>query len=318
VIKRFPAGAALAIASASAFAATAPYPDKPIRLLTAEIGGGSDFAARLIGQAVAANVGQQVVVDNRVGGVILGDIAAKATPDGYNILLYSGTLWLLPLMRDKVPYDAFRDFAPITLMGASPMVLVVHPTVPVNTVKELIALAKAKPGGLNCATGPIGATPYLAAELFKSMAGVDMATVAYKGVGAAVTDLIGGRVQVMFPNTGAAMPHVKSGRLKGIAVTSAHPSSLVPGMPTVAASGVPAYEAVALYGIFAPAKTPPAIVRRLTREFVAVLGTADIKDKLLGAGIEVIGGTPEQLTATMKSEVARMGRILKGAGVQKD
>ena len=308
--------AAFVIFAPATFAATGPYPNKPIRMFTAEIGGGSDFAARLIGQALAGRIGQQVVVDNRVGGVILGDIAAKASPDGYNLLLYSGTLWLLPLMRDSVPYDAFKDFAPITLMGASPMVLVVHSTVPIRTVKELIAMANAKPGELNCATGPMGATPHLAAVLFNGMANTHMVLVPYKGVGAAVTDLMGGRVQLMFPNAGAATPHMKSGRLRGIAVTSAQPSALVPGLPTVAASGVPGYQAVALYGIFAPQGTPAPILKRVNQELVAVLHMPDTKEKLLAAGIEANGSTPEALTSTMKAEVGRMAKALKSAGVR--
>ena len=175
------------------------WPTKPLRMLTAELGGGSDLSARLIAQGLSGNLGQQVIVDNRVGGVIIADIAAKSAPDGYTLFTYSSTLWLIPFMRKETPYDPVRDFAPVTLVGSSPMVLVTHPSVPANSMKELIALAKAKPGELNFASGPSGAIPHLAGELFKAMAGIDIVHVGYKGVGLAVTDVIGGRIQMMFP-----------------------------------------------------------------------------------------------------------------------
>ncbi len=246
-------------------------------MLTAELGGGSDLAARLISQGLSETIGQQVIVDNRVGGIIIADIAAKASPDGYTLFTYSSTLWLIPFMRTRTPYDPVRDFAPITLVGSSPMILVTHPAVPVTTVKELIALAKAKPGELNYASGPAGAIPHLAGELFKAMASVDIVHVPYKGVGIAVTDVIGGRVQLMFPNASAALPHAKSGRLRALAVSSAQSSALAPGLPTLASSGLPGYECVAMYAVFVPAKTPAPIVRRLNQEIVRVLNRPDIK-----------------------------------------
>lgn len=239
------------------------FPTKPLRMLTAEPGGGSDLIARVIAQGLSASLGQQVVVDNRVGGVLIAELAAKAAPDGYTLLTYSSTIWLIPLMRAHTPYDPLRDYASITLVGNSPMVLVTHPSVAANSVKELIALAKAKPGELNFASGPSGAIPHLSAELFKFMAGIDIVHVPYKGVGAAVTDLIGGRTQMMMPNASAALPHIKSNRLRGLAVSSAQPSALAPGLPTMAQAGLPGYESVAIYAVFAPAKTPAAIVRRL-------------------------------------------------------
>ena len=211
------------------WAQTQTYPTRALRMLSAGAGGGSDIAARLIAQGLSESLGQPVVVDTRVGGIIIADIAAKAAPDGYTLLTYSSTLWLIPLMRAGTTYDPLRDFAPITLVGSSPMILVTHPSVPATSVKELIALAKAQPGALNYATGPSGAVPHLAGELFKAMAGISVVQIAYKSVGAAVTDVAGGRIQMMFPNAAAALPHVKTGRLRALAaprgrIAAAHPA----------------------------------------------------------------------------------------------
>ena len=294
------------------------YPTRPIRLLTAGAGGGSDIAARVIAQGLSAKLGQPVVVDTRVGGVIIAEIAARAQPDGYTLLVYSGTLWLVPLMQEKPTYDTLRDFSPITLVGSSPMVLVVHPAVPAKSVTELIALAKAKPGELNCATGPRGATPHLAAELFKSMAGIAVLQVAYRSVGAAVTDLLGGRIQMMFPNAGAVMAHIKAGRLRGLGVGSAHPSPLAPGLPAIAESGLPGYEGVALFGMFGPAGVPPALIRRLNAGTVQVLQSPEVREKLFNASMEVIGGTPATLLAQIQSDTAKLGKVIKAANIRID
>ncbi len=300
----------------TAFAAdTQSFPTKPLRMLTAELGGGSDLSARLIAQGLSGNLGQQVVVDNRVGGVIIADVAAKSAPDGYTLFTYSSTLWLIPFMRKQTPYDPVKDFAPVTLVGSSPMVLVTHPSVQVNSMKELIALAKAKPGELNFASGPSGAIPHLAGELFKAMAGIDIVRVGYKGVGLAVIDLMGGRVQMMFPNASAALPQIKTGRLRGLAVSSAKPSALAPGLPTVAESGLPGYECVAMYAVFLPAKTPPALVARLNKEIVQVLTRPDIKEKFLLGSTEIVASSPQGLADTMKSEMARMGKVIKAANI---
>lgn len=318
MMKRFAAGvSAIALTVFGAGVACGQnFPAKPIRMITAELGGGSDFAARLVAQGLSAAIGQQVIVDNRVGGVIIADIAAKASPDGYTLLLYSGTLWVVPFMRDKPPYDPVKDFSPITLVGSSPTVVVVHPSVPVTSVKELIALAKAKPGELNFSSGPLGATPHLAGELFKFMAGVDIVNIAYRGVGLAVNDLMSGRVQVMFPNAGAVMQHVKAGRLRALAVGSAQPSALVPGLITVAAAGLPGYEAVATYAIFAPAKTPAPLIKRLNQEIVQVLNRPDIKQRFFVASTEIVGSSPEGLAATMKAEMATLGKVIRNAGIR--
>jgi tripartite-type tricarboxylate transporter receptor subunit TctC len=196
------------------------------------------------------------------------------------------------------------------------MVVVVHPSVPAKSLKELIALAKAKPRELNSATGPLGATPHLASELLKHMSGIEIVHVAYRGVGAAVNDLIAGRVQMMLPNAGAVLQHVKTGKLRALAVGSAKPSAFFPDVPTVAAAGLPGYEAVASYGVFAPARIPAALVDRLNREIVGLLHTADIKEKFFNTTTDVIGSTPAELTAHMKAEVARLGKVIKAADIR--
>ena len=296
------------------------YPTKPIRLVTAEAGGGNDFAARLIVQGLAGSLGQQMVVDNRggAGGQIAVEIVARAQPDGYTLLLYANNIWLIPLVRSKVPYDPVRDFAPITWAARSPNTVVVHPSLPVKSVEDLIALAKARPGELNYGSGGTGATTHLAVELFKSMTGVNIVRVPFKGNAPALNALIGGQIQLMFATAGSVAPHLKSGRLRALAITSAQPSPLAPGLPTVAAAGLPGYESISIYGVFAPARTSPAIVKRLNEEIVRVLARADVKEKFLASGVESVGSSPELLAATMKSEIARMGKVIRDAGIRED
>ena len=292
------------------------YPSKPIRVITASAGSGVDFGARLIAQALTEPLGQQLVVENR-SGTIPGEIVSKAAPDGYTILIAGTTIWIEPLLREKTPYDPARDFSPITLAARTPSVLVVHPSLPIRSVKELIALAKSRPGQLNSASGPAGGSPHLAAELFKAMAGVNIVHVAYKAVAQALTGLIGGEVQLAFPTAGAALPHMKSGRLRGLAVTSLQPTALIPGLPAVAAT-VPGYVSESLTVAFAPAKTPAAIVNRLNQEIVRQLNQPDVKEKFLAAGSEVVGSTPDHLATTMSSEISRMGKVIKDAGIHAD
>jgi tripartite-type tricarboxylate transporter receptor subunit TctC len=289
------------------------YPVRPVRVVTTEPGSGLDLSARVIAQGISAPLGQQVIVDNRPVNSI--EIVAKAPADGYTLLAYGSPIWIMPMLRD-VTYDAVNDFSPITWAVTSPNVLVVHPGVAANTVKELIALAKARPGVLNYGSSTTGGTPHLAAELFKSMAGVDIVRVPYKGVAAAVVDLIGGQVQIMFPVVSTAMPHVKAGKLKALAVTSAQPSALVPGMTTVAAAGLPGYELVAMFGMFAPAKTPATIINRLNQEMVRVLGMGSVNEQLLNAGFEVVASSPQQFAATIKADMARMSKVIRAAGIQ--
>jgi tripartite-type tricarboxylate transporter receptor subunit TctC len=284
-------------------------------MLTGEAGGPADVAARLLGPGASANLGQNLVVDNRPW-IIAVQTAAKAPPDGYTLLIYASIIWIAPLMRDDLPWDPLRDFAPITLVGSSPNVLVVHPSLPVKSVAGLIALAKARPGELNCATGPGGSTTHLAAESFAAATGVKFLRVPYKGNVPALAALAGGDVQLMFASTTSAMPYVRSGRLRALAVTSARRSALAPGLPPIAAAGLPGFDVAAIMGIFAPVKTPATVIERLNRDIVQSLNRPEVKEKFMATGIEVVGSSPEQLSATMKSEMARFGRIIKAGGIQ--
>ncbi len=290
------------------------YPNKPIRIVASAAGGSGDFAVRLIAQGLSGALSQQVVVDNR-GGVIPGEIVSKAPPDGYTLLIDAASFWIGPLLQET-PYDPVKDFAPVTLTDSAPNVLVVNPSLPVKSVKELIALAKARPGELNYGSSSTGSTPHLAAELFNMMAGVKIVRVPFKGSGPAVISLLGGQVQLMFATAGSVAPHVKSGRLRALAVASLQPSALAPGLPTIAASGVPGYEAVAFEGMFAPAKTPVAIIDRLNQEIVRVLNRAEVKERFFNAGVETVGSTPEEFAAAIKSNVAKWGKLIKDAGIR--
>ncbi len=293
------------------------YPTRPIRIVTSLAGGGNDLAARFIAQGMVAggSLGQNVIVENRATNVI-GEVVARASPDGYTLILGGGALWLAPFLRDNLRYDPIKDFTPISLAVSTPNVLVVHPSLPTNSVKEFIALAKAKPGVLNYAISGVGTINHLAAELFRSMAGVDIVRVGYSGSGAAVVDLVGGRVQCMFASASSVAVHIKSDRLRALAVTSAQPSIALPGVPTIASSGLPGYEAVSMFGLFAPTKTPDTSITRLNQEIERALNRPDTKEKLLNLGMEPVGGTPAQLATAVKSEMARMGKVIKDAGIR--
>ena len=295
------------------------YPTRTIRIITGTAGGITDLMSRLIAQGVAASVGQSVIVDNRGGGgIIAGPLLEKSAPDGYTIILYSSTIWLTPLMRDNPPYDALRDFAPITMAAESPNVLVLHPSVPAKSVKELIALAKSRPGVLNYASTGGGAGPHLGAELFKSLAHVDIQRINYKGTAPALTDLLSGQVQMMFCPPVAAMPQVKVGKLRLLGVSSAQRSALVPDVPTIAAGGLPGYEVVSKYGMFAPAKTSTVLVTRLNQEIVRVLKQSDMASKLLDAGAEAIANSPQEALAMMQAELIKIGKVIKEAGIREE
>ena len=290
------------------------YPGKPVRIVTSAAGGTPDFVARLIAQAISGPLGQQVIVDNRSSGIIPAEIVARASPDGYTLLVTSNVLWIVTLMQ-KTSFDPVKDFSPIALTSMAPAVLVVHPSVPARSVRQLIALAKARPGELNYSSSTTGTASHLAGELFKAMAGVNIVRIAYKGAGLAINDLISGQVQLTFITATSVMPHVKAGRLRALAITSARPFALFPELPTVAASGLPGYEATSTYCALAPARTPETIVHRLNQEIERFLRTAEAKEKFFSSGSEVVGGSPEQLADAMKSEMARMGKIIKAAGI---
>jgi tripartite-type tricarboxylate transporter receptor subunit TctC len=290
------------------------YPNRPIRFVTAASGGGNDLAARLIAQGLTERLGQQVIVDNRGGSHIPQSTVSKAAPDGYTILSQNNTVWIAPLL-ERTAYDHFRELAPITLTARAPNILVVHPLLPVNSVKELIAAAKAAPGEINHASGVVGSSNYVAAELFKAMAGVNLVRIGYRGTGPALIDVMSGEVKIMFATATSSLPHVKSGRLKALAVSSAEPSALAPGLPTIAASDVPGYAAEAIYGVWAPAKTPASILSRLNQEIVKVLTTPQTRDRFFGSGAEVVASTPQAFAAEIGAETARLDKVFRSAGI---
>ena len=307
----------LAIATASIGSVSGQeFPGKPIRIVVGGAGSSADFVARLVAQGLSANLGQPAVVDNRPSGIIPGETVSKAPPDGYTLLSAAGTQWIGPLLQ-KTPYDPIADFSTITLAGRAPNILVVHPSLPVKSVRELIALAKARPRALNFATSGTGSTTHLAGELFNALAGVSITRINYKGAGAIINDLVGGQVDMMFGTSGSVIPHIRSGRLKALAVTSAEPFALLPGLPTVAAT-VPKYESVGMVGFFAPARTPDLVINRLNQEILRVLNQADIKEKLLSVGIEPVGSSPKEFRSALRSEMTRLGKVIKDAGIRAD
>ena len=292
------------------------YPAKPLRMIASGVGGAGDFTARVVAGGLTARLGQQVIVDNRPGGLAPGEIVAKAQPDGHTLMLVGIVIWLSPFMRDTMPFDPLRDFAPVTLAATVPNVLVVHPALPIKSVQELIALAKEKPGVLNYATSGSGNSNHIAGELFKAMAGVNLVQVNYRGAAPALNDVVSSRVQVMFATATAAAPFVSAGRLRALAVTAARPSLLAPGLPTVAASGLPGYASESTLGLFAPAATPPAIIARLNAETVAFLRAGDTRERLLKSGIEAVTSTPEEFAALIRADMARTGKIIRAAGIR--
>ena len=289
------------------------YPSKPVRIIASTAGGSSDFTARLISPGLTERLGQQVIVDNR--GNIGGEILARLPPDGYNLLIDGASLWIGPLVQ-KTPYDPMMDFAPVTIAVRSPNVIVVHPSLPVKTVKELVALAKARPGDLNYGSGGIGGASHLPAELFKIQAGVNIINVNYKGTGPAISALMAGEVHVMFANAAIASAHMRSGKVRPIAVASQQSSPVFPDLPSLASSGLPGFEAGVVQGIVAPAKTPAALISRLNQDIVRTLHRAEVKDRHFTAGVETVASTPDELSATMKSDMARWGKVIKDANIR--
>ena len=290
------------------------FPNRVIRMITTEAGGASDIASRFMTQALANNLGQPAIVENR--GIIGVEIVQQAVPDGHVLLHYTSPLWIIPLFRRNTPWEPLRDFAPIALTVNSPNLLAVHPSLPVTTVAQLVALAKARPGELNYASSSSGSGNHLAAELFKSMTGAKIERIAFKGAGAAINAVIGGQIHVMFPTAGSVTQHIKQGRLRALAVTSFEPSAIVPGLPTMAEAGVHGYESQSRTALFAPAKTPPAVIARIHAEVARALNQPEVKERLFAAGLEVIASTPQEATAVIKTEMARMGRLIDEAGLR--
>lgn len=289
------------------------YPSRPIRIVTSPAGGGNDFPARLIARALSGPLNQQLIVDNRPT-ILIADLVAKAPADGYTLLVSGSAHWMGPLV-DKTNYDPIRDFAPITLIDRAPSILVVHPSMPLKSVKQLITLAKSRPAELNFAVAAPGSSAFLSAILFNHMAGVNVTRIPYKGTGQALTSVMGGETHAFFGSAGAVADSVKSGRLRALAVGSAQPSALAPGVPTLSASGVPGFVSETLHALFAPAKTPPTVVAQLNQEVARYLQSAEAKNIFLKHGIEPVPSTPDELTTTMKSEMARLGPVLKSAGI---
>jgi tripartite-type tricarboxylate transporter receptor subunit TctC len=300
-------------------AQTAAYPTRPVRFIVpSAAGGGTDIIARAISLKLAESLGQQFVVDNRPGaGQMIGiELAAKAPPDGHTILMAASTLAINPVMYKKVSYDPLRDFAPVTQAASLPNVLVVHPSLPVNSVAELIAYAKQRPGQLNFASAGIGTSPQMSIELLKSMAGIDMVHIPYKGTAPGVVDLLAGQVLVMAPNLLTALPHIKSGKLRALAVTSAKRTQALPEVPTVAESGLAGYDSTQWYGVLAPAGTPREIVTRLHDAIVRALRDAEVGKRLAADGAEPVGSSPEEFAAFIKSESEKWAKVATAAGIK--
>lgn len=299
-------------------AADVTYPAKSTRLLVGFVpGGGSDLVARILAKKLAEAWGQPFIVDNRAGagGIVAAEITAKANPDGYTLLMTSSSLTIQPSAVDKLPYDTLRDFAPVTLAVSAPYLLVVHPALEAKSVKELIELAKSRPGKINSATAGSGSSVHLSAVLFNSMAGVDIVLVPYKGV-AGVTDLIAGQVQMTFQGLPVLMPHVKAGRLRPLAVTSSSRTPLYPEIPTIAEAGVAGYDVTAWYGVIGPARMPQSIIDKLHAGISSALQAADVRQTLSGLGLSAVGSTPRQFAETIRVETEKWKQVTKRAGLQ--
>ena len=307
--------AAMSVFGAGAVCAQ-DYPAKVIRIVTSPPGGSNDFVSRLLVKGLSDRAGWQLVVDNRPT-VLAPEVVMRTAPDGYTLLVTGGT-FVTGYLIDKLPYEPLRDFAPITLTHRQPNILVVHPSLPVKSVKELIALAKAKPGELNYSSSGVGSSNHMAAELFKFMTGVRIVRINYKGVGPAVSALLSGEVQLMYANLASISHYLQSGRLRPLAITSAEPSPLYPDLPTMAASGLPGFEAVVMTGVYAPLGTSATIVNRLNQEIVRAINLPDIKEKFSNTGIETIGSSPQELTAAMQAEIARTASLLKAGGLRNE
>ena len=306
------------LAAGPAAAQPAAYPSKPIRIVVPYPPGGfNDTLARTVGARLQTVWGQPVTVDNKPGGgtVIGTDAVAKSAPDGYTLFIMPFAFAVNPSIFRKLPYDPAKDFAPITLAATTPNLLVIGPEIKVNSVAELLALARSKPGGLSYASTGTGSSNHLSMEKFKQMAGVDITHIPYKGSAPAVTDLIGGQVGLMFDNVPNVIQHIKAGKLKALAVTSAKRSPHVPDLPTVAEAGVPGFEVSVWFGIAAPGGTPAAIIDKLHAEIVRTLNLPEVRDKFFAQGVDVVGSTPAQFAVHLKEQMAMWAKVVKDAGV---
>jgi len=309
------------VASCAAFSQPS-YPNRPVRILVPfPAGAGVDIVARMLGQPLTDVWGQAAVVDNRpgAGGTIACELAAKAAPDGYTLLLGNvSTFAMAPSLYKKVNYDPVKSFAPITLIDTSSNVLVAHPSVPATTTQALIALAKAKPGQINYASAGSGTSPHLSAELFKTMAGVDLVHVPYKGSPQALTDLLGGQTQLMFASLVSALPHIRQQRLRALGVTSSKRAAALPEVPTISESGLRGYDVSVWMGIVAPAGTPPTLIAQLNRQIAAILQLPDIRERLAVQGLEAISNSPAEFGSYIASEVRKWAGVIRDARVTAD
>jgi tripartite-type tricarboxylate transporter receptor subunit TctC len=308
----------LALAAAAAGAAAQQYPSKPVRFVVPFVAGGpTDIQGRMLGEKLAQRLGQQFIIDNRGGanGNIGMEIVAKAPPDGYTLVIATVGTWAVNPSLYKLAFDVTKDFAPIILVSTSPAVLVVHPSVPANNVKELVALAKSKPGKLNYGSSGVGGLGHISGELFCLMSGTKMVHIPYKSSAPSLTDLIAGQIEVLFNNAISTVPHIKSGKARALAVTSAKRMPALPDLPTIDEAGIKGYDNSSWSAVGATAGTPKAIITRLNSELAAILKTPDIQEKSAAVGADVIGGTPEQFAAYLKSEIAKFARVVKEAKI---
>ena len=318
-MRSFSLGGLLALACAAQHAHAQDYPQKPVRFIVGfSPGGGSDILARLLSEKLAESWGRPFVVDNRsgAGGTIALTLAASAAPDGYTLLMISGSQITNAVLMTKLPLDVLKAYTPVTQATSQPYLLVVHPSLPVRSVKELIAFARSKPGTLNYASSGTGSFAHLGMELFNNMTGTDMTHIPFKGSGAALIDLLGGQVQLALTSAISGMPHLKSGKLRGLAVTTLKRSPVIPELPTVSESGVPGYSVDGWYAVVVPAHTPASIVSKLNRELVRLLDTQAVMDALARDGAVPAGGTPAELSQTMRAELEKWSRVVKNAGLK--
>jgi len=314
-------GCVALLLAASAVAHAQGYPSRPVRLIVpTSPGGGTDISARMIAPKLAEYLGQQIVVDNRPGAsTMIGvELVARAAPDGYTLLMGISSLAIAPYIQTKVPYDAVKDFAPVSQVVVLSNLMVSHPSLPARAVKELVAFARTRPGQINFAAGSVGSNPHLAMELFLSMTGLKMVHVPYKGQGPALIDLMAGHVSLSMANMLSALPHVKNGRLRAIGVTGAKRASVAPGIPTIAEAGVPGYEVVQWFGVLAPAHTPRDIIARLHVGIVRAVQDPAIRERFSGDGAETVGSTPEEFAAVIRADLSKWSKVIKDAGIKRE
>ena len=311
------------IATLTAFVAAGTfaqdYPNKPVRIVVPFApGGGTDLSARIVAQKLTESLGANFVVDNRPGaaGIVGTEAVAKSKPDGYALLVVSSSHAMNPAMYSKLPYDTARDFVPVSLLLSGPTLVVAHPSLPAKNARELIALAKAKPGVLTFASAGHGTPPHMAGELFKSLAKIDILHIPYKGNGPAYTDLMAGQVLLMFPNIATSLPYVKTGRMRAIGVGSKQRSQIAPEVPTIHESGLPGYEMSSWFGLLAPAGTPAAVITRLQQEITKIFKMPDVREKLFAQGVEPVGSTPQEFASFLQNETTVWAKVIRSSGLK--